>query len=49
VAGLGAVKLADESTNGRREGSAVRLDDKVISAYRGVNRLPPMPFQVARV
>ena len=28
VAGLGAAKLADESRNGRREGSAVRLDDE---------------------
>ncbi len=28
VAGLGAAELADESRNGRREGSAVRLDDE---------------------
>jgi hypothetical protein len=28
VTGLGAAKLADESRNGRRERSAVRLDDE---------------------
>jgi len=28
VAGLGAAKLADESRNGWREGSAARLDDE---------------------
>ena len=28
MTGLGAAKLADESRNGRREGSAIRLDDE---------------------